>query len=363
MIALTLLVSLSGPAWGQEEVCTWPVPQEALRQRLTEIESALVDLNGARATAMLDDLTYQTRCLDHAVDPADLGRVARQVSLLAFYEQDHDELAYWARLADGTVGDAPWSTELPIPGRLIEVLDELEPATTSRVEGRYFAPPKRGIILVDGRFAAVPEATIETQHLFQVLDKKQRVIHTSWMDGTLFPDAWLTDEATELEPPSWYVEPAPPHTAAEDIEPVPVPVPLPVAEPVPTIETPPDPLAEPELAPIAAADEVEDEPQLSFDEEAVVADCPWKQVRRASATGREVSVNKLAFDVGSASDQDAFRKVLRTCGEYRAARRFSRWRDAKKKLQFDARTHRDRMVRALITDEPTRKKDRVRRGG
>ncbi len=318
------IASLSAaPALAQVEACDGPFSLVEWLQAMDEVDRALIALDGSRADLVLDHVIDESRCLDEVVPPDVLGRFARQVSVVAFFAQDPDELAYWALLARETAGGAPWPPELPVPDRYHELVADLGEPRVDTLPGVGFAPPKGGAVLVDGFFAASPTASVGVQHLVQVGDKKGLVVSTTWQTGTSFPEGWLEEGDSELEAPRWYE--APP-------EPPPIEVPEPAPEPV----------------------EV-DEPTVSFDGDGRSADCPWKgEPRKASVKGRTVSINRQTFTVRGDEAQAEFKAVLRSCGEFRAVRRFTRWQDARKKLFSSGKRYRDAMLKALLTEEPAR---------
>ena len=69
-----------------------------------------------------------------------------------------------------------------------------------------------------------------------------------------------------------------------------------------------------------------------------------------------VTVDGVDYAVASEADRSSFRAVLRSCGEFRAARRLSRWA-AKRGAPFSgAGAEKRAMVAALLTPEPRRKR-------
>lgn len=335
MFALALLTAAAALAY--EEPCMGVFVRSELVEALDAVEAAVADGNGALAQRILDDVTEAMRCADFLVAPADLGRLARDVSVVAFYAQDYEEMIRWAHLGDATLGGAPWPERLVVPERYDVLLADLEAPELVRAEPGGVLPPKGGGVFLDGRWIDTAEAAVGSQHLVQVVDKKGVVQRTQWQDGPAFPDA-LVRIPTSLEPPDWYVEPPAPPPLEIAVEPE-------VAAPEPVV-------AAPEVAPVAAI-----EPELDFREERAQQDCPWKGVpRNAWATSRRVGVNRQTFSVRTAAEQEVFREVLRACSEFRAARRFTRWRAARRKLSLDASRYRRGMVRALEEPEPVRKK-------
>lgn len=341
MTGSLLLPWLSGAAWSQVEACPGALPLLEWREAMTAVDSALATLDGARADRILDDMVYELRCLREVVSPEDVGRMARQVSLVAFYAQDNDELRYWGLLARETVGDGPWPDGLTVPERYFALVADLPAPKTSRSEGGLRVP-RGGGALLDGFLVLEPEATVGVQHLFQIADKHGEVLDTVWQTGPAFPEDWTTDAPTQLEVPKWYV--APPERA-----------PLAVPEPEPEPIDAPEPEPESE-EPMAEEPVVEAPPVLRFDGDARTAECPWRvDPRVVEASGREIRVNKHVYPLRSAEEQVAFKALLRSCGEFRAVRRFTRWRDARGHWFAGASGYKAEMIEALLTEEPKRR--------
>jgi len=365
-----LLVS---QAQGQEEVCGGTFAVGEFQEAIDAVDDAIADGNGTLAVRILDDVYDAMRCVGGLVHPDDLGRMARQTSFVAFYAQDFEEAEAWAILARDTLGGEPWPEDYPITDPYLDMLDALPDIRIGGPENAGFEIPKKGAALLDGRFAPAPEAAVGVPHLLQIADKSATPVWTGWVDGMAFPEEQLGYPNT-ASPPKWYVEPAAPAPLPEEViaEPEPAPDPDPAIEPVPTPEPVAAPVAEPEpvAEPVAEPEPVvEPEPQpasttvstpvLVFDDASATRSCAWKNdPKRATATGKTVSINKHNYNVKTASEQAAFKKVLRSCGEFRAARRFIRWRQAKAKLAFDARSFRESMLKAILTDEPKRRRDR-----
>ena len=297
---------------------------------MNAVDTALAAHDGARADRILDDMVHELRCLREIASPADVGRMARQVSLVAFYAQDHDELGYWGLLARETSGDSPWPDGVVIPERYFELLDALPEPALGRVDGGLEVP-RGGGALLDGYLLVEPEATTGVQHLLQIGDKHGEILATLWQTGPDFPEAWLGRQAEPLDPPKWV--PAPPSRA-------------PFPEPEPT----------PELTPAPAPAPAPKPPGLSFDGDARTAECPWRvDPRGVEASSREVRVNRHTYPIRSPEEQLAFKGLLRSCGEFRAVRRFTRWQDARGRWFAGAAGYKAEMIDALLTEEPKRR--------
>src|SRR5688500_15376154 len=139
-----MLLLLAATARAQTEVCAGPLPLAEWEEAMDQVDAALVALDGARADRILDDLVHELRCLDALAPPAAIGRLARQISLVAFFAQDPDELAHWALLARDTSGGAPWPDGVPVPERYLALVAELPAPQLGRLDDRGLAVPKGG---------------------------------------------------------------------------------------------------------------------------------------------------------------------------------------------------------------------------
>lgn len=387
------LLILIGPALAQEEVCAGTLPTAEWREAMDAVDEALAALDGARADRVLDDIVHELRCLGELAEPADLGRLARQVSLVAFWQQDNEEMQTWGLLARKTLGGTPWPEALPVPDRYFELMDAVDLPTPTLQTGRGVDAPGGGALLLDGWQVGEPASEAMTQHLLQVADKKGRVLSTEWMDGTRWPEVRLSDDPSPLEAPTWYVAPpAPPpwsperppvseapDDGGEDVGDGVADAPDDPLEPDPPPDAPVESPEVPSPAPDAAVSDGVDDPSdatlgklqlleereqrrgrqvgtVTFDGDGRDESCPWKgEPRKVEATRREVTINRHVFPIRTDEDHAAFRKTLRGCGEYRAARRFKRWQEAEGLFSSGAQ-YRDAMVDALLSEEPSRRR-------
>jgi hypothetical protein len=312
---ITALLLWFSTAQAQEETCGSAFTVSEWREALSATKEALAELNGARADALLAWIYAELRCLDAVVDPNDFGELAALESIVAFYDQDADSAVVWAQAAKG-VG-APWPEGVAVPGRLLDLIEEAEPPGRAGPTGVGLIVPKHGAILRNGYFLTSPSAPVGMPGLVQVVDKKGRALSTRWQDGAAFHKD-LLGPAGETPKPNWYVPPV---------------------------------VRAGKGGPMVSDQEVSLKGSARSDE------CPFKADPKAvSAGGNSVKIAGTSFRVKTDEDQAAFKRVLRGCGEYRATRRFMKWREARKKLSFEAGKLRDSMLRALRTPEPKRRR-------
>jgi len=399
----------AAPAAAQVEVCTAELRVDTWVEALDMVEASLEQRNIDLADRILDDVIDQLRCLATPAPPDVLGRLARQVAVVAFYQADHEEMASWTWLARDTIGGTPWPEGLEVPDRFHELVVEIHEPPLQQAEGVRLAPPKKGGFLLDGRPLSRPEARSSVQHLFQAIDKKGRVVEGLVLLGTDFPARWTEPGSGAIEvarhlpqppePPPWgdavvdAPEPADPDPTDAPADPDPTDAPADPdptadpdgtdastdpdateepADPDPTEESAdPDPTdegVEPPGPTMRPPDEGPDlpgprmvRPERPFDE--IFPDCPWRtEPRKARLEGKEVVVNRQRHPVRSRDDVADTQSVFRSCGEFRAARRLGRWSRERRKLFSSGARHRDAMLRVLVAEEPVRATSRRARG-
>lgn len=336
-----MILWLTALALAQEEACPGPLPVALWQEAMGAVDEALAQQRVAQADRILDDVIDQLRCLDTPVDPTDLGHLARQVAVVAFYSADEEERISWSWLAHDTLGGTPWPDRLPVPARFHELEAERPERPLTELESQQLAPPSKGALLLDGWPLERPVARSGVVHLAQAVDRKGRVLHGSLQLGADFDPTWLTDGSASVPVPGHLEVPAPP-------PPAPAPVPRP---------TPEAPVEHGTDEPVAARPIATPGPppaDLPFAE--VFPDCPWNAgPNKARVEGREVVVNRHRHPVGRADDVVDTQRIFRQCGEFRAARRLGRWADERRKLFRSGREHREAMIRVLLADEPRRK--------
>ncbi len=312
VIAGLALLSASA-VYAQDEACTGTFAVSEWREAMDAVDRAVSVGKGGLAQNILDQIFDALRCSGTLADPVDLGRFARQMSVTAFSRQEFDEATRWAQLAREALGDdASWSDTLVRTDAYTRLEEELENPQVSGPDARGLLAPKKGGILIDGRLATRPEASVSVPHLVQVADKSGLPLEGRWMDGAAFPDDLLGEDVVAVRP-KWYVDP--------DIR-------ARVAEPSPVVAIAPTPIADSDNPP----------------------ECPWRVIKKASVEGSAVSINKTVYDVRSDIAEMGFLDILYSCDEFEAAGRFQKWRTARAVNPFEGSMDRDAMIRALLAD-------------
>ncbi len=313
------MIVVAAGAFAQDEACPGKLAVAEVSEVLQAVQGALGSLDGDRASSLLEEVHGLARCLGEVVPPEVLGTYAANRSVVSFYEQDFEEARRWALLAVATTGMATAGSVVG-PERWWVDYGGVTPEVGA-VDGGP-APPAGGLLVVDGRALTAPAAAVATPHLLQVLDRKGRVVTTRWIDGTAFPADVLTGGALG-DPPRWWTEP--PGMSVVTVSPTAPP-------PTPTVG------------------------EVVFDGVVATDGCPFApNPTDVQVRNHHLTIEGQRYPLRADLDIVAVRDVLRTCGELRAARRFSKWAVTHSALR-PRRELREAFVEALSTPEPVRKK-------
>ncbi|MEZ4235396.1 MAG: hypothetical protein R3F59_04395 [Myxococcota bacterium] len=353
----TLLSLGLAPASAQDAACDAVLLVSEWDEGMDAADEALAALDGARAERILDDVVEGVRCLGEprAAGPGrapgaaapPCSRSSRRIP-----KRCGSGGCSRARRSAGT----PWPDDVRVPDRFFTLLDAMPDPAVARAEGGL-AVPKGGGALLDevprhrahrdarGRAPAAGGRQAGP-------DRVQRLAGRRLLRRAL---AVRRREAPAV--PKWYdpplpLRPAPPPRPRPCPCPCSLPLPLPAPAPDPAPQPSPDPQPQPQPQPQPAP-----VPEVHFDGDGRWPDCTWQQdPQDVQATGRLVRIEGVAYPVRRSEDQAAFKKALRSCGEFRAARRFTRWRKEHAKLFVSGNRYRDAMLEALKTPEPKPKR-------
>jgi len=289
------------PCFGLFYISEWQLAMDAA-------DRAIQDADIPLAKTILGQSYDAMHCVHEVILPRDLGRFARQMSLVEFDLKNRDQAAQWGQLARDAMGEQSWPEDLPRSEAFVEMTEGLGSLQKAGPEGKSFDYPKGGAALVDGRFRDKPLVTVTVPHLVQIVDRKGSPKTTRWFDGAAVPTDLLGELHDEASPPDWYVEPS----------------------------TMPVRSSEPGSASVS---------QLA---DGGTPRCPWKKVKKVEVAGSTVQVNGDRYGVGDSRAQNLFLDVLNACSAHEAAGRFRKWQEARAKNPFDGAKERDAMVRALL---------------
>jgi alkylhydroperoxidase family enzyme len=147
-------IALIAAAFAQEEPCEGTLAVSEWRQALDAVEVSLGALDVDRADRILDDVVDSLRCLGEAADLEDLGRMARALAAVAYYDSDAAELASWTWLERDAVGGS-WPQSFDVPAQFHVLRETLVEPPVARFDGGW-APPKNGVVWLDGRPSQAP---------------------------------------------------------------------------------------------------------------------------------------------------------------------------------------------------------------
>ncbi len=301
---------VSTPATAQDEMCA-KYTLDDLREDMDRIDTAVRKPSLPEASHLSGQLHAELRCLNELAPRQDLQRFAQQRAVLAFFDQDEEQVRLWGLAARYLDAGQDWPDYgPPVLGAAIE---ELENVDLAGPEGAQLLHPKGSAVFLNGAVLTEPLARIEIPNLIQLADKTGKVSEAWWQDGAAFREQILGGTG---EAPKW----ASKVTSGA------------VLAGVATPEAPPlgdDPTVESIGALIAQLGEggtLEVVPESEW-----MFECPWAgQDLEVSARMMSLYVNDVRYDVAGRKDRRAFVDVLDSCYESRARRRYRAWRGARR---------------------------------
>lgn len=207
--AACALLSTGAVAEAQHEVCP-PTDTASLQQELGRAEKLLEDFHIDRARRGLEHVRGRLRCLEEPVPSGLIARMARGITLAAFYDQDTIELERWAGVALLLDPAGSWpagaTQDHPVHARLEDVAIPEQ----ARLDHVGFALGGGASLFANGAPLAEPALARGVPHFVQHFDRSGSVLDAWWQDGPIFPDGLLEHGAGPVEPPKWWVKRAPP---------------------------------------------------------------------------------------------------------------------------------------------------------
>ena len=205
LVLFGLLVAT--PALAQQRACPDDYTVKTLRGQMDTVDQAIAQFDLDYARSVANDARAEMRCLKTIVDPSDITRIARQLGLLAFFDQDEAGASRWGLLAKQADAGLPWPESVGKDHPFRVLLDDVDRPIPGGPEGKGLIPPKKGAIFMSGEILFEPVAPAEVPQLMQHIDNKQQVLETYWQDGAAFRDEILSDEPGPYKAPKWYTPP------------------------------------------------------------------------------------------------------------------------------------------------------------
>ncbi|HHO49500.1 MAG TPA: hypothetical protein ENK18_01205 [Deltaproteobacteria bacterium] len=202
-----MIAWLALSAMAQTEVCTEPYSRIQFGAAIGQVTDAFADEDLLDARDRLDEIADRLPCLEEVLDKRLFGKFARYMATAYFYAQDEEAARRWglaSRLADP---DLRWNDEdFPVGHPFRELVEGASMPSRGSPETAGLQPEKGGALFLSGDLLLTAEAYTELPYLLQSFDKSGCPIDGWWQDGTVFPDAVLTERPKELEAPAWWTE-------------------------------------------------------------------------------------------------------------------------------------------------------------
>jgi hypothetical protein len=172
------------PANAQSPSCE-PLPVESMRAGLDQIEAALRRSAQTKALTAITRMFEAMPCLTSRATPRDLARFGRLRCETSFWDQDEELAIQWCTFSK-TIENLPWPSRMAEGHPIRNLIEELEEPPIVGPDNKSLAVPKGGAALLDGRPTHLPKAMTETPHFVQLIDKKETVLSSTWVDGGAF---------------------------------------------------------------------------------------------------------------------------------------------------------------------------------
>jgi hypothetical protein len=250
-------------AHAQEEVCSGALTHAQWKEGMDAADKQLAAFDVPGAARILEEVKKQVPCLDTIAKPSHLGRFARQMALIAFFEQDEITSVKWGMLQQYAAPSLPWPADLGEDHAFREMLAFADAPSLAGPDDKGLVFPKKGAVFMNGALLERPKARAEVPNLMQIADKSGLITLAYWQDGAAFRDDILAPTAeTEVAiAPKWFVPEDPAAMAASAAlfgtsdgladrgAGTPAPAPAPVTAPAPAPAPVPVAVAQPSPAP------------------------------------------------------------------------------------------------------------------
>ena len=193
---------LTEHAQAQAPACQ-PMGIADMRAGLDQIEAAMRRTAQEKAMGAIILMFERMACLTERATPNDLARYGRLRCEIAFWDQDEDLAIQWCSFAQN-IENQPWPSRIGETHPIRQLMADIEKPEALGPSNKDLASPKGGVALLDGRPSNRAVALVEVPHFVQLIDKKQIVVTSRWIDGAAFPEELLiAASGSPPSPPKW----------------------------------------------------------------------------------------------------------------------------------------------------------------
>lgn len=260
-----------------------------------------------KAFRLLKDTQAEMRCLDSLLHPDDVKHFAEMLAVVSLMDQDEEEARRWAQLRQFIGQGEEW--QFLLPEGYVQFLAALPSADVGTHESGLARHPKKQLVTMNGKALVELRAPVEVPVFVQLVNRSGEAQRSYWQDGVRFDDQ-VSLGGGKAKLPNW----------AQNI----------VVEP---------PAA---MGPVALGGQsdltsVVSEKQKGWISKAEPAewmpDCKWVGTPLNAARIGEygIKINKWIYQLDNTADEVDLGADLKSCHEYRAIRRFEKWRASVKR--------------------------------
>lgn len=204
---LSLVLLASAEAFAQD--CPELYTHTRWKADMDAADESLAAFNLEQAREQLVAVHRGVLCLDSVARPSYVARVARQLAIVFFYDQDEAAAIRWSAGSQFAYGGLAWPSDMGEEHPMRAVLAEAEAPSLAGPEDKGLIVPKKGYAFVDGGMATTLKVPVETPVLVQITDKDGLITRQYWQDGAAWPEDLLGPPAPAPLAPKWLVAEAP----------------------------------------------------------------------------------------------------------------------------------------------------------
>lgn len=184
--------------------CDAPYTHAQWKTEMDAVDESLASFNLEVAREQLVAVHKGVLCLDTVAQPSYVARVARQFTLVFFFDQDQAAASRWGLGSRFAYPDLPWPSDIGEDHVLRQALAEVEMPGVAGPDDKGLIVPKKGVAFVDGRLMQSMKVPIEVPVLVQIADKDGLITREYWQDGSAWPDDLLGPPIAAFVAPTWY---------------------------------------------------------------------------------------------------------------------------------------------------------------